>query len=64
VKIIQNIENLQIFQNVKMSQFHDLFALTQDRKLEMLTMVKLSSDLITLVTKYNISTVIQIFYCN
>jgi hypothetical protein len=61
--IIQNIENLHIFQNVKMSQFHDLFALTQDRKLEMLTMVKISSDLITLVTKYNISTVIQILYC-
>ena len=31
VMIIQNVENLHIFQKVKMSQIHDLFALTRDR---------------------------------
>jgi hypothetical protein len=61
VIIIQNIENLHIFQNVKKSQFHDLFVLTKDRKLVMLTMVIISSYLINLGTKWNISTVIQVF---
>jgi hypothetical protein len=48
--IIKNVENLHIFQNVKMSRFHDLFALTQDRKLVMLNMAMISSYLISFVT--------------
>jgi hypothetical protein len=46
---------------VKVSQFHDILALTQDQKLDMLSMVIISSYLITLVTKHNIATVIQLF---